>query len=170
MDYAISAFSKLKLAGEFHIYGPIESREYWSQCERLIKKAPAHVTIKYCGKVKPEAVGEVYRKYDCFLFPTMNENYGHVIAEALANSCPVILSKGTTPWDDIDGRAGFVCDLKDMEKFTDALTEIAKMDSEQFEGFMENTYLYYQEKTADDDAVVGHRRMFREIIEGFREK
>ena len=170
LDYAISAFSKLKLAGEFHIYGPIESREYWSQCERLIKKAPAHVTIKYCGQVKPEAVGEVYRKYDCFLFPTMNENYGHVIAEALANSCPVILSKGTTPWDDIDGRAGFVCDLKDMEKFTDALTEIAKMDSEQFEGFMENTYLYYQEKTADDDAVVGHRRMFREIIEGFREK
>ena len=33
--------------------------------------------------------------YHFFVFPTLTENYGHVIAESLICNCPVILSKGT---------------------------------------------------------------------------
>ena len=65
-------------------------------------------------------VGDVYQKYDCFLFPTLNENYGHVIAEALANGCQVVLSKGTTPWDDLHLKAGYVCQLDEIDSFTEA--------------------------------------------------
>ena len=35
--------------------------------------------------------------YDAFVFPTLGENFGHVIAESLASSCPVICSD-QTPW------------------------------------------------------------------------
>ena len=33
----------------------------------------------------------------CFFFPTLGENYGHVIYEALDSGCPVLISD-QTPW------------------------------------------------------------------------
>lgn len=164
VDYAVKVFSKLKANGVYDIYGPIETPQYWEQCEALIKSAPSNVKINYCGKVAPMDVGEVYQKYDCFLFPTINENYGHVIAEALANGCPTVLSKSTTPWDDLHGVAGYVCDLNDPDAFTQALEEIAQMDQSAFNAFMESTYAYYQAKTAATNTVEGHKDMFNKII------
>ena len=42
------------------------------------------------------------------VFPTAGENFGHVIAEALSESCPVMCSDAT-PWTErLDGGAGGV--------------------------------------------------------------
>ena len=165
LDYAIKVFSKIKEQGEFDIYGPIESKDYWNKCAELIKKVPDNITIKYCGRINPNEVSKIYSQYDCFLFPTQNENYGHVIAEALANQCPVILSRGTTPWDDIDEKAGFVCKLYNDDEFTNALSKIAAMNAKEYENLMEKTHLYYVEKTKESEAIVGHKVMFESIIE-----
>ena len=70
------------------------------------------------------------------MFPTINENYGHVIAESLANGRPVILSKGTTPWDDLDGKAGFVISLNKPNEFALTLDVISAMTQEKFEDFL----------------------------------
>lgn len=43
---------------------------------------------------------EVFRKADVFVLPTFSENFGIVIAEALASYTPVITTKGT-PWEDL---------------------------------------------------------------------
>lgn len=43
-----------------------------------------------------------------FFFPTLGENYGHVIVEAMMNNCLVILSEGVTPWDDYKEKGGFL--------------------------------------------------------------
>ena len=109
----------------------------------------------------------VIQQHHCFLFPTLNENYGHVIAESLANSRPVILSKGTTPWDDMDKRAGFVIDLSNAEGFTNALDCIAEMDQDEYSKFVASTKKYFLDKTADDDAVSKHKMMFRSIIDNY---
>lgn len=164
LHFAIRAVNNLKSNVVFDIYGPIESEEYWKICEEEMNKAPTNVKINYCGKVNPNEVGEIYQKYDCFLFPTLNENYGHVIAEALANGCQIVLSKGTTPWDDLNMKAGFVCDLEKIEQFTDALERIANESNEDYMIALNNVYKYYSEKTSDDNAVVGHKEMFNSII------
>lgn len=164
LHYAICAVNKMKSNVIFDIYGPIESKEYWKICEDEIKKAPANVKINYCGKVNPNEVGDVYQKYDCFLFPTLNENYGHVIAEALANGCQIVISKGTTPWDDLDLKAGYVCDLKDINVFTRALETIASESEYDFKKEIENVYNYYSEKIKENDAIIGHKKMFNKIL------
>ncbi|MDY4561190.1 MAG: glycosyltransferase family 4 protein [Peptostreptococcus porci] len=164
LDYAIKVFSKIKEQGEFDIYGPIESKDYWNKCVELIKKVPDNITIKYCGCINPNEVSKIYSQYDCFLFPTQNENYGHVIAEALANQCPVILSRGTTPWDDIDEKAGFVCKLYNDDEFINALSKIAAMNAKEYENLMEKTHLYYVEKKKESEAILGHKAMFESII------
>jgi glycosyltransferase involved in cell wall biosynthesis len=81
----------------FDIYGPIEDARYWNRCEKAIGTLPPNVRVKYMGMVEHEKVGEVFAEHDLFLFPTLGENYGHVICEALSAGCPVLISD-QTPW------------------------------------------------------------------------
>lgn len=162
--FAIEIVKKLKCEAVFDIYGPIESKNYWQKCQYAIVNAPSNVKINYRGKVNPGAVGDVFRRYDCFLFPTINENYGHVIAESLANGCPVILSKGTTPWDDLDGIAGYVCDLRNVDQYVEVLEELSSFNDECYSNLSISTIDYYRLKSEDDCAVLGHRKMFDSII------
>jgi glycosyltransferase involved in cell wall biosynthesis len=81
----------------FDIYGPIEDKAYWSDCQRKIGLLPPHITVSYCGEIQPADVVKTFARYDAFVFPTAGENFGHVIAESLAAACPVICSE-ETPW------------------------------------------------------------------------
>jgi glycosyltransferase involved in cell wall biosynthesis len=79
------------------IYGPIEDDAYWAECLSAARSVPSNVTVEHRGAVRPEQVVGVLAQYDGFLFPTHGENFGHVIAESLAASCPVLVTD-TTPW------------------------------------------------------------------------
>lgn len=48
-----------------------------------------------------EAKWEVYQKADLFVLPTLNENFGITVAEALACELPVISTKGA-PWQGLE--------------------------------------------------------------------
>ena len=58
------------------------------------------MTFSYRGELAPEAVRSTFARYDMFVFPTQGENFGHVIAESLSASCPVICSD-ETPWSPV---------------------------------------------------------------------
>lgn len=59
-----------------------------------------------------------------FLFPTLGENYGHVIFEALAAGCPVIVSD-QTPWQDLEKReVGWVIPLADQQRYCQVIEQI----------------------------------------------
>lgn len=170
LKFAILAATKVKGNVQFDIYGPIETPKYWKECEDIIKQAPDNIKVNYCGILMSHEVGEIFKKYDCFLFPTINENYGHVIAESLANGCPVILSRGTTPWDDLDNTAGFVCNLNKEEEFLKAITRITDMNVREFSKLSNNAVRYYQKKLNEDGSINGHKNMFNRILEIKKEK
>jgi len=103
------------------------------------------------------------QSYDAFLFPTINENFGHVIAESLANSRPVILSKGTTPWDDLHEKAGFVETLDDISAFIRRIEYYAELNEHQYGQVIENTKKYFMEKMGKNEAINGHLKMLHSI-------
>ena len=73
---------------------------------------------------------EVFSSYDVFLFPTMGENYGHVIFEALSVGCIPIISD-RTPWEEIQQKsAGFTLPLGEMKVFGQKIDEIIAMPQE----------------------------------------
>ena len=162
--FAIQCINQCKNNVCFDIYGPIESKEYWKECEEEIAKSPENVQIKYCGVLQHNELSETIQNHDAFLFPTINENYGHVIAESLANSRPVILSKGTTPWDDLDNKAGFVVSLSEPSEFTNKIDYYASMDGIEFDNVIVSTKIYFREKMGQDDALKGHINMLRAIM------
>ena len=108
----------------FDIYGPMEDKEYWNECETLIDKMPSNISVKYCGEAEHKDIPHIFEQYHAFFCPTLGENYGHVIVEAMMNNCLCILSKGVTPWDDyidqlhmgagLDNKMGFVIIIKKM--------------------------------------------------------
>jgi len=97
---ALEALRQISSSAEFDIYGPAEDPDYWTRCQSVIDQLPDRVQVTYQGELAPEQVRETFSKYDAFVFPTLGENFGHVIAESLSASCPIICSD-ETPWTDV---------------------------------------------------------------------
>jgi glycosyltransferase involved in cell wall biosynthesis len=100
LDLTLTALGGLSQPVEFDIYGPVEDSRYWSRCQSLIGKLPSNVLVAYKGELAPADVRRTFHGYDAFVFPTGGENFGHVIAESLSASCPVICSD-ETPWSEV---------------------------------------------------------------------
>jgi glycosyltransferase involved in cell wall biosynthesis len=84
------------------------------------------------GAVIPAQLMEVFRSNHFFVLPTLNENFGHAIIEALANGCPVIISD-QTPWHDLEENgAGWVIPLKDKAKWSEILSEANEMSRNEY--------------------------------------
>lgn len=69
------------------------------------KATKTGVKVRFIGGVYGTEKWQVFQDADFFVLPTNSENFGYVIAEALACGTPVITTKGT-PWAEIDGRCG----------------------------------------------------------------
>ncbi|NMM30632.1 MAG: glycosyltransferase [Cellulomonas sp.] len=94
---ALQALNLVASELDFDIYGPIEDKKYWASCQRLVDKSPENVRVNYRGLLRSDQVQEAFAQYDGFIFPTLGENFGHVIAESLSAGCPVMCSQ-QTPW------------------------------------------------------------------------
>ncbi|WP_204035410.1 glycosyltransferase [Micromonospora qiuiae] len=89
---------------DFDVFGPLQDARYWATCQDLMRQLPSHVRVRYLGALPPSAVAPTFSRYDAFVFPTIGENFGHVIIQSLAASCPVICSDHT-PWSELIERA-----------------------------------------------------------------
>lgn len=131
----------------FDIYGPLEDADYWKECKNAISSLPSNVKVKYCGLVSHDTVHNVFSKYDVFLFPTLSENYGHVIAESLFAGTPVIISN-QTPWTDLEENgAGWALALDNTIDFIDAIQSVVEWDDIDFEKHTNAAKQYIEKKT-----------------------
>jgi glycosyltransferase involved in cell wall biosynthesis len=103
----LEALGRVSAPVELDIYGPVEDRAYWARCRSLIAHVPARSRVTYRGEVEPDDAGRTFAGYDAFVFPTLGENFGYVIAESLSAACPVICSD-QTPWSRVLREGGGV--------------------------------------------------------------
>ncbi len=141
---AITYFKTIKSNVEFDIYGPIEDKNYWEECQNIIKTLPKNVKVKYCGSVTHEQVHETIAKYDAFIMPTHSENYGHSIAEALLAGTPVIISD-QTPWTDVkEYQAGWVLSLSDHLAGSHAVQAVIDMTQDDIKKIRKSIKCYLE--------------------------
>lgn len=163
--FAIQIIKKLTCEVVFDIYGPLEDKEYWKQCLKEMNNLPSNVSIKYIKALSPDEAESIYQKYDCFFFPTLSENYGFVIAESLLSDCPVIISKGTTPWDDYAEYVNAVFALDDISGFKNAIEEMASMDqNEYYERITKKTRDYVAFKMNYNKIIKQHKELYYNIL------
>ncbi len=123
LHFAIKCLSRVDFSVELDVFGPIEDALYWRQCEALIKQLPSNVKVEYKGVLHSSKVSDTFLNYHAFLFPTLGENYGHVIVEALLVGTKVIISN-QTPWRDLRSyNLGYDLPLEESE-FLKALSDL----------------------------------------------
>jgi glycosyltransferase involved in cell wall biosynthesis len=57
--------------------------------------------VEFPGPLYGPAKSQAYLGADLFVLPTHSENFGMVVAEALAHACPVVVSRGA-PWSALE--------------------------------------------------------------------
>jgi glycosyltransferase involved in cell wall biosynthesis len=98
LEHLIDAWRELKPVGwRLLLAGPADDR-YAAQIKFRIQHAGIVADVQWVGSVDGAAKWELYRSSDVFVLPSYNENFGLVVAEALACGVPVITTQ-TAPWE-----------------------------------------------------------------------
>lgn len=105
---------------------------YVESLKQLVCELNLNNTITFKGAVYDDEKWMLYHKADIFVLPTLNENFGIVIAEALACGTPVITTKGA-PWKDIETwGCGWWID-RSVENLVEALKEFLAIPEDRLE-------------------------------------
>ncbi len=149
------------------IYGMMGNeadRKYWEQCEEAAKQLPNHIEFAYRGEISHNEVATVFREHHVFFFPTFGENYGHVIAESIANGCPVLLSD-TTPWSVLPSlNAGWIYSLSRKDLFEAKLQELVDMGQEEWNAYSEGAYKAALQLIDNEKLKTAHEQMFEAVL------
>lgn len=146
---------------QFNIYGPIEDKNYWLDCKREIEGLPENIKVVYKGIVDHNDIMSIFKENHVFLFPTLGENFGHVISEALIGGCPVIISD-QTPWIDLERYiAGWDINLKDEKKFKKALQLCVDLDKNGYVEMSRKAFEYGKMKSNASTIIGDYFKLFK---------
>lgn len=96
----------------------------------LARRLGISESVEYVGEVDGERKSAMYWDADLFVLPTFSENFGVVVAEALAHGLPVITTRGA-PWADLEThRCGWWIDIG-AEPLADALRAAMALGDEE---------------------------------------
>ncbi|MBZ5526597.1 MAG: glycosyltransferase family 4 protein [Acidobacteriia bacterium] len=157
---------------ELDIYGPVEDEGYWEECRERMRGLPSSVRVRYRGAVAQEEVAKVFGEYHFQLLPTLGENFGYVIVEALAAGCPVVMSD-ETPWRGLrEKAAGWDLPLGEREKWREAIAECVRMNEEEYREISRGARRYFEEWMAEASYRSGTVELFEKAMgkEGMREE
>lgn len=149
----------------FDIFGPIEDHAYWASCEAEIETLPDNIKVVYQGGIQPQVVQETLSEYDAFFFPTLGENYGHVIAEALQAGLPLIISD-QTPWRNLtEKRLGWDLPLNDERLFSEAIIELTCFSKQEYSDFRDGVYKWSYNYFSSTRAIDETFELFFSVVE-----
>ncbi|MGX5805252.1 glycosyltransferase [Bradyrhizobium sp. Arg314] len=149
---------KIKLS----IFGPVEDAAYWRNCQTIIKRLPTHITVEYRGALEPHEVSATFAAHDLFAFPTLGENFGHVIFEALRAGTPVLVSD-RTPWRAVSTGAITVIPLVSVDMWRHQLALAADRDAEEQRSLEIAAVEFANRYAASDGARSDTLKMFRSV-------
>lgn len=97
----VEACTRLKDKNWKVIIAGTDSDSYQAVVEDAVNRAKLQENFSFVGPVYGEQKAGLFAKADVFVLPTHSENFGLVIAEALAHGVPVITTTGA-PWAELN--------------------------------------------------------------------
>ena len=164
LHFALNILKEIKYNISLDIYGPKEDIEYWNECENIIKTLPNNIKVTYKGSLAQNQIVEKMREYHCFFFPTLSENFGHVIVEAMqAGLIPIISNQ--TPWIKLNEvNAGWDIKLDDKNQYIQAIEELYTMDKEEYTNKSLSIMKYIHDKLDMDKLTIEYINFFNKIL------
>lgn len=157
--YVIDVLNKVEGDFTLDIYGPVKDNKYWQKClkhigERIKDK------ITYKEIIPNEKIHEVYPNYDLFFFPTLGENFGHVIFESLFYGCPVLCSD-LTPWDKLyEFNSGWNFDLNNIHIFIKTIEFLILLNSLEHGKYIIGCGCYMKALKNNKNIIIENKNLF----------
>ncbi|MDF2545689.1 MAG: hypothetical protein K0R93_587 [Anaerosolibacter sp.] len=160
LNQALDFFREIKGEVIFNIYGPIEDKEYWEKCKRSIASLPSNIRVEYQGVVKHEEIIKVFKKHHIFLFPTLGENFGHVISEAMIGGCPVIVSD-QTPWRNLEKiGVGWDVEISNAKKYVQILQYLVNINGDKYKEISSRAFEYGKLNSTNSENINAYISLF----------
>ena len=84
---------------------------------------------KFGGPIEPNDLYATLKEFDLFVLPTLGENFGQVIWEALASGLPLLISD-RTPWRNLtEFNIGWDLNLDNPEEFERVIVSMFELTS-----------------------------------------
>lgn len=146
------------------IAGPNDSDGYLEKIQALAAQLKLE-RVKFIGEVKGAQKWETYRQADLFVLPTYSENFGNVVAEALASGVPAIVSKGA-PWAGlVEKRAGWWIEIG-VAPLVDCLTQALALSPDQLNEMGKRGRRWMQEEFSWDSLGLKMAHTYEWIVRG----
>jgi len=164
LHYAIECLSKTKCRAIFTIYGPIDDVSYWRNCQERLLSLPSNVEVDYRGELPHKKVLPALAEHDVFFFPTLGENFGHVIHEALEAGCVLLLSD-QTPWTELRAhKIGWDLPLSDIDKFVSVIEKLSQWDAGDWQTHQNAVDEFKSIKIWGNTNDKSHKSMFSRVM------
>ncbi len=92
---------------EIQLAGPIEPG-YEAELRQLAESRGVADRVRWLGMLRGEAKHAAYAEADVFVLPTSQENFGIVLVEAMAAAMPVVTTRGTAIWGDLESAGAWI--------------------------------------------------------------
>jgi glycosyltransferase involved in cell wall biosynthesis len=163
LDGALRMLARISGDVRMNVYGHLEDQGYWAECRALIGELPRNVQVTYHGPIEHSRVPQTLSEHDLFLLPTLGENFGHVILEALASGCPVLISDQTA-WRNLEeAGVGWDLPLDEVGRFQDVLQACADMDANEHARLSEAAGNYAANAIHNSNATAESRQLFGSV-------
>lgn len=122
LPFLVGLLAQLRGEIRLTVFGPRELDE-WERVKRAAQSLPTNVRVIDNGAIEHDKVDQALAGAHFFVLPTLGENFGHAIYEALAAGRPVIISD-RTPWRKLSQEgAGWDLPLEQPAAWVAALQE-----------------------------------------------
>ena len=144
------------------IYGPTEDLDYFSHCNALASELPSNVTFSFHGHIPQQQVRNIFAQHDLFVFPSLGENFGHVIPESLSVGTPVLVSD-QTPWSNGPNGGVQVLELNAL-LWRSTIENWATFTEKQLSDQRYAAFEYYSNYCRNDLSLDRTRSMFNDLL------
>jgi glycosyltransferase involved in cell wall biosynthesis len=143
-------------------YGAAGNDEaYVSAFRRDLEQLPPHIAVQWHGFLDPEKLQPELRKSHWFIMPTLGENFGHAIFEALAAGLPVMIGDNT-PWKNLqEQNAGWDLSPKNPEPWLRMLETAYRMERERYQTMSADAMKLARAQAASDTAFGQYEQLFK---------
>jgi glycosyltransferase involved in cell wall biosynthesis len=165
VDILIDAADVMKRAGrsfQLLIAGP-EDSEYATQLHQQVERLGLADSATFLGMVVGAEKISLYQAADVFVLPTLQENFGLVLIEALAAGTPVVTTRGTDIWQEI-ASAGQAVVENTREKMAEAIGKLLD-DPAQAKALGNSGRAWALERFDTDNLAAEYEGLYAEIIE-----
>lgn len=164
LTFAIEVLRRVSVEVTFDIYGPFAESSYVAELKAAAATLPDRIRVQFHGPIPHGDVAAVLADADLFFLPTLGENFGHAIFEALSCGVPALISD-RTPWRELErDQGGWSLPLDDPDAFVAAVEGYVGMSEGQRQALSDGARALAERYVLESRAVEANRQMFETAL------